>query len=102
MRFSEVLLEVPSDSESFPARRPGYGSTNADNPVGLLRLLDCTHRRIRAMTSKDRKRFLHQHSLSIAAIAVLVTWIVLYMFSDPSTDRKSTRLNSSHQIISYA
>src|SRR5258708_22154923 len=24
------------------------------------------------------------------------------MFSAPSTDRKSTRLNSSHQIISYA
>jgi len=87
MRFSEVLLESLRFGEfsGQEAWQISYGSTNADNPVGLVRLLDCTHRRIRAMTSKDRKRFLHQHSLSIAAIAVLVTWIVLYVFSDPST-----------------
>lgn len=30
-------------------------------------------------------RFLHQHSLSIASIALLSAWVLLYVFSNPST-----------------
>jgi hypothetical protein len=34
---------------------------------------------------KRKARFVHRHSLSIAAIGILVSWIVLYAISDPST-----------------
>src|SRR5207244_11387835 len=38
--------------------------------------------------------------------AILVSWLVIFGILHPGTaglrDRKSTRLNSSHQIISYA
>ena len=34
---------------------------------------------------KHKSRFVHRHSLSIAAIAILVSWIVLYAISDPKT-----------------
>jgi hypothetical protein len=33
----------------------------------------------------NRKSFLREHSLSIASIIILCTWIVLYRFSDPGT-----------------
>ncbi len=33
----------------------------------------------------SNKSFFHRHSLSIASIAILLLWIVLYIFSDPST-----------------
>lgn len=36
-------------------------------------------------TRARRKGFLHHHSLSIVTIAILVLWIFLYSFSDPST-----------------
>jgi hypothetical protein len=29
--------------------------------------------------------FIHRHSLGVAAVAILILWIVLYIFSDPST-----------------
>jgi hypothetical protein len=29
--------------------------------------------------------FIHEHSLSIASIAILLSWIVLYIYSDPAT-----------------
>jgi hypothetical protein len=32
-----------------------------------------------------KNRFLAHHSLSIAAVAILTLWIVLYSFSDPAT-----------------
>lgn len=32
-----------------------------------------------------KRGFIHHHSLSIATTLVLLTWIVLYTFSDPST-----------------
>ncbi|PYX87373.1 MAG: hypothetical protein DMG68_11970 [Acidobacteria bacterium] len=35
--------------------------------------------------NRARRTFLHQHSLSIAAVAVLIVWIVLYSVSDPAT-----------------
>jgi peptidoglycan/LPS O-acetylase OafA/YrhL len=35
--------------------------------------------------SKRKSRFVHRHSLSIAAIGILVSWIVLYAVSDPKT-----------------
>jgi hypothetical protein len=38
------------------------------------------------MTSvTHERRFLHRHSLSIAAIAILTLWFCLYVKSDPST-----------------
>lgn len=37
------------------------------------------------MSSKGRKSFLREHSLSIASLAILVTWICLYSVSDPAT-----------------
>jgi hypothetical protein len=33
----------------------------------------------------SNKNFFHRHSLSIASVAILLLWIVLYIFSDPST-----------------
>src|SRR5581483_11409950 len=35
--------------------------------------------------SNPNQSFLHKHSLSIASTAILLLWIVLYIFSDPST-----------------
>ncbi|HUJ82069.1 MAG TPA: hypothetical protein VLW83_09300, partial [Candidatus Acidoferrales bacterium] len=32
-----------------------------------------------------KKNFLHRHSLSIAACAILLCWIVFYIKSDPNT-----------------
>src|SRR5580698_5145470 len=29
--------------------------------------------------------FIHRHSLGVAAVAILILWIVLYIFSDPNT-----------------
>lgn len=34
---------------------------------------------------KRKGRFVYRHSLSIAAIGILMSWIVLYAVSDPST-----------------
>jgi hypothetical protein len=34
---------------------------------------------------KRKGRFIHRHSLSIAAIGILISWIVLYAISDPKT-----------------
>src|SRR5438067_662500 len=31
------------------------------------------------------RSFIRHHSLSISSIAILVLWIILYMYSDPST-----------------
>jgi hypothetical protein len=38
-------------------------------------------------TAKPKKKqsFIHEHSLSVASAVVVVTWIVLYIFSDPNT-----------------
>jgi hypothetical protein len=39
-------------------------------------------------TNKRRHRkggFLHEHSLSIAAVSIMVLWIVAYIFNNPST-----------------
>ena len=35
--------------------------------------------------SKHKSRFIRHHSLSIAAVGILVSWIVLYAMSDPKT-----------------
>jgi hypothetical protein len=35
--------------------------------------------------SNPNQNFFRKHSLSIASIAILLLWIVLYIFSDPST-----------------
>jgi hypothetical protein len=32
-----------------------------------------------------RRGFFHEHSLSIASILILLTWVVLYIFSSPET-----------------
>ena len=37
------------------------------------------------MPQKAIKKFIRQHSLSIASVAVVVLWIILYTLSDPST-----------------
>jgi hypothetical protein len=39
------------------------------------------------MTNKpdQPQTFIHRHSLGVAAVAILILWIVLYIFSDPST-----------------
>jgi hypothetical protein len=37
------------------------------------------------MRTKNRKTFLHRHSLSLVTAVVLCTWIALYTHSDPST-----------------
>ncbi len=39
------------------------------------------------MTNKSDQpqTFIRRHSLGVAAVAILVLWIVLYIFSDPST-----------------
>jgi len=37
------------------------------------------------MTTRRRKSFLHQHSLSLVSGIVLCFWVVLYSGSDPST-----------------
>jgi hypothetical protein len=34
---------------------------------------------------KHRRGFLYEHSLSITSILILLSWIVLYIFSNPST-----------------
>jgi hypothetical protein len=34
---------------------------------------------------RRKHRFLHEHSLSIASSLILLTWLVLYRFSNPST-----------------
>jgi hypothetical protein len=34
---------------------------------------------------KRKDRFVHHHSLSIAALGILVSWIALYAVSDPTT-----------------
>ena len=34
---------------------------------------------------KRKKSFLRHHSLSVAAIAILLMWIVLYVYGDPKT-----------------
>ena len=34
---------------------------------------------------KHKSHFLHHHSLSIAALGILVSWIALYSVSDPTT-----------------
>jgi hypothetical protein len=39
----------------------------------------------RMSKSRPRKSFVREHSLSIAAIVILCSWIVLYSVSDPST-----------------
>jgi hypothetical protein len=36
-------------------------------------------------TRRQRHHFFHNHSLSIASMAILGAWIVLYIVSDPST-----------------
>lgn len=35
--------------------------------------------------SHHRRSFFHEHSLSIISIAILILWICLYIFSNPST-----------------
>jgi hypothetical protein len=35
--------------------------------------------------SNPNQSFVRKHSLSIASVAILLLWIVLYIFSDPST-----------------
>ncbi|MGA9966746.1 MAG: hypothetical protein WBQ10_16230 [Terriglobales bacterium] len=35
--------------------------------------------------SDQPQTFIHRHSLGVAAVAILILWIVLYIFSDPST-----------------
>ena len=37
------------------------------------------------MSTRRRKSFLHKHSLSIVVAVILLTWIVLYSRSNPST-----------------
>jgi len=37
------------------------------------------------MSTRRRKSFLHEHSLSIVVAAILVAWIVLYTRSNPGT-----------------
>jgi hypothetical protein len=34
---------------------------------------------------KDKRSWLHEHSLSIASVSVLVFWVVMYVRFDPST-----------------
>lgn len=34
---------------------------------------------------RDEKGFLHQHGLGLAAVGILLTWIVLYTYGDPKT-----------------
>ncbi|MGH9560731.1 MAG: hypothetical protein ACRD3S_04685 [Terracidiphilus sp.] len=42
--------------------------------------------KVPAARKNHRKRgFLHEHSLSIASISILIVWIVAYVFSNPST-----------------
>src|SRR5882757_10525562 len=36
-------------------------------------------------TSRKRKKFLRKHSLSLAALAIVILWIVLYRHSDQNT-----------------
>lgn len=38
-----------------------------------------------ANKSDQPQTFIHRHSLGVAAVAILILWIVLYIFSDPST-----------------
>jgi hypothetical protein len=38
---------------------------------------------------KDKRSFIQRHSLSIASMAILVIWILLYQVSDPHTHRGS-------------
>ena len=38
-----------------------------------------------ANKSDQPRTFIHRHSLGVAAVAILILWIVLYIFSDPST-----------------
>jgi hypothetical protein len=38
-----------------------------------------------ANKSDQARTFIHRHSLGVAAVAILILWIVLYIFSDPST-----------------
>ena len=40
---------------------------------------------IHAASPPKRRGFFYEHSLSIASIGILLLWIVLYIFSDPST-----------------
>ena len=37
------------------------------------------------MARKRKESFVRHHSLSIVSISILITWIVLYRFSDPDT-----------------
>ena len=39
----------------------------------------------RSAAARHRHAFLREHSLSIVSIAILLLWICLYIFSDPST-----------------
>ena len=37
------------------------------------------------VAQKPKRSFLHEHSLSITSICILILWIGLYIFSNPST-----------------
>jgi hypothetical protein len=37
------------------------------------------------MSNRHHKGFIHQHSLSLTTVAILLLWTVLYIYADPST-----------------
>lgn len=48
-------------------------------------LTSATSNVIDTKKSKKHKSFIREHSLSLASGAIVLTWIVLYIFSDPNT-----------------
>src|SRR5207244_11827282 len=85
------LFVHPRHPHSFPTRR----SSDLDCPAGRSKLpwIDPWPRR----GGCTRTHFNHGTFLSCPS-----PWCRLELCFDTSVDRKSTRLNSSHQIISYA
>src|SRR5258708_30417322 len=98
------MLRPPPRSTLFPYTtlfRSGHGSQALDKRLSRVRAENelATARSAHVLT--DDGDALDQQEGS-SQIDVLLTQLEPSCWSSASPDRKSTRLNSSHQIISYA
>jgi hypothetical protein len=64
----------------------------AETPEPIVEVQEAPPPDVRAQTlyphhfhPHKKRSFLHKHSLSIVSVAIVITWIVAYRYSDPST-----------------
>src|SRR5258708_29511499 len=93
-----VLLEKPLDYTVERARQSIEAMQKADRRFAVM-----LQHRFRA-ASRKLIAIVQSGELGelISASASIRWWRTPEYFAEPGRDRKSTRLNSSHQIISYA